>query len=333
MSGRPKIFLSHRHVDKEIADVVRRHLGIWGFDDIYQSSAPGHGPQAGENINDEIKHALYEAKLVVLIYTLNDSDWAYCMWECGLATHPKNSDTKTIVIQCNPHDTPKTFEGQLLVKVERDSLKNFIIQFHQHENFLPGVPAIRPGISVETIADFSNDFYDDLYAIIPPGQLEERNRWDSLALQLTKAELEEIKKDSAQEARNKIVNQCRVVRSFGSALKHFGYVNLEPEMKLADLVTRWTDETKDRENFSDNWINELSDEIYRALNNSPANPEWKILDSVNFPGSFFYPVVNHARILADGSMEFDVFFFCALAKRPKLIVEKHTDQVSSEKVT
>ena len=51
------------------------------------------------------------------------------------------------------------------------------------------------------------------------------------------------------------------------------------------------------------------------------------------PGSFFYPVVNHARILADGSMEFDVFFFCALPKRSKLIVEKHTDQVSTEKVT
>ena len=53
-------------------------------------------------------------------------------------THPTRADTKTIVIQCNPHDAPKTFEGQLLVEVEKESIKNFTIQFHREDNFFSG---------------------------------------------------------------------------------------------------------------------------------------------------------------------------------------------------
>ena len=89
MARESKIFISHRFADKAIADVVRQHLGIWGFDTaIFQASAPGLGPRAGENITDELKEALCNSKLVILLFTTTDYDWAYCMWECGLAHTP-----------------------------------------------------------------------------------------------------------------------------------------------------------------------------------------------------------------------------------------------------
>lgn len=310
-----KIFLSHRFTDKQIADVVRRHLGIWGFDNvIFQASAPGLGPTVGEYITDAIKDALSQAKLVILIYTLTDQDWAFCMWECGLATHPKQGDTRTIVFQCNPYDVPKTFEGQLLVKVDKDGIKNFTTQFHRDENFFLGEPAVRAGITDETVENLSTAFYNDLRAVIPPGQREDRYRWDFLTLQLSQADTNELKDKEESEILPSLSHKAVIVKHFGEALKHFGYANVEPGLKLADLIERWEERTKDRESVPGDWIKEIGSEIYRAIDNSPANPEWKRLNSVNYAGSWFYPVVNHVRVLPDGSMEFDVYFYRSLGK-------------------
>jgi len=185
-----KIFLSHRFADKAIADTVRRHIGTWGFDnEIFQASAPGGGPTVGALVTEDIKDALYHAKLVILIYTLSDYDWAFCMWECGLATHPKRQDTRTIVFQCNPHDTPKTFEGQLLVKVDSEGIKNFTVQFFKHDSFFPGEEAVRQDIKEETVSNLSTALYNELKAAIPTGRLENRHRWDFLVLQLTPNEV------------------------------------------------------------------------------------------------------------------------------------------------
>ena len=54
---------------------------------------------------------------------------------------------------------------------------------------------------------------------------------------------------------------------------------------------------------------ELLGEIHRAIDNSPASPEWKALNSANYVGSWFYPVVNHVRVLPDGSMEFHIYIY------------------------
>lgn len=46
-----EIFLSHRHDDKEVADIIRKQLNKWGFDNkIFQSSSPGHGVVPGGQI-------------------------------------------------------------------------------------------------------------------------------------------------------------------------------------------------------------------------------------------------------------------------------------------
>jgi len=79
----PRIFLSHRFADKPIADVIRRNLARWGFDDIYQA-----GPRLGDPLTDELRDVLEDVDLVILVYTVTDEEWSWCMWECGLATHP-----------------------------------------------------------------------------------------------------------------------------------------------------------------------------------------------------------------------------------------------------
>jgi hypothetical protein len=304
------IFISHRFADKAIADVVRKHFHIWGFDNaVFQASAPGFGPRVGEFIADDIGNALYAAKLVILIYTLTDYDWSFCMWECGLATNPRNADTKTIVLQCNPHETPKIFEGQLLVKVTNDGIKNFVTQLHKDENFFPGEPPYRPNIAEEIIASYSESFLRELQNTIPCGQREERPRWDFVTLRSTQVDVATLKCLDEPAALAAIPEKCHVFHEFGEALKHLGYANTEADLKLSDLIDRWSHRTSNRENIMDDWKIELSKEIHRGIINSPAEANWKKMNSVTYANSWFYPVVNHVRIIPDGSMEFDVYLY------------------------
>lgn len=313
-----KIFLSHRFADKAIADTVRQHLEDWGFDNmIYQASAPGQGPRAGENITDELRNALYEAKLVILIYTLTDYDWSYCMWECGLATNPKSADTRTVVFQCSPHDMPKPFEGQLRISVDKEGIRNFTAQLHREPDFFPGEPAFRPRITDESLERLSATLYNELHSVIPPGRREERYRWDFLTLQLTSPDVSDIKKTKAKiEVREKILERSLVTFHFGEALKHFGFSNLEPGLRFVDLVERWREKTQGRAHVEAEWISGVAAEMHRAIDNSPASPEWSKLNSVNYVEYWLFPVVNHVRVMPDGSMEFDLYFYRSLGGTP-----------------
>lgn len=310
----PKIFLSHRHADKAIADVVRKHLGIWGYDNqVYQSSAAGLGPTFGENIGEELKAALYNAKLVLIIYTFADKDWSFIMWEAGLATHPLKLDTRTVVFQCNPHHMPKIFEGQRRVLVNEEGIRDFTTQFFRDEGFFPGEAAVYPDITEQTLHAHSTAFFNDLCAALPVCEPDERYRWDFLTLQLTYTDLKELQNIEESEAVSKIPQVSLVTNDFGEALKHFGYANLEPELRLQHLIDRWTVNTAGREGLQTDWIEELLTEIYRAIKNIPANPEWKKMNSVTYPYLAFHPVVNHVKIASDGSMEFYVYLYRSLS--------------------
>ena len=95
-----KIFISHRHADKPIADALRKQLLSWGIpkEYIFPSSNYKHSGKIGRPIKAEIKKFLVKATLVILIYTSRDVNWEYHMWECGLATDPKTVKTNVMVL-------------------------------------------------------------------------------------------------------------------------------------------------------------------------------------------------------------------------------------------
>jgi hypothetical protein len=168
---KPRIFISHRFDDKPIADVIRRALARWGFDDIYQAGAPGSGPRVGDSLTDELRAVLEDVDLVILVYTFTDEDWSWCMWECGLATHPRQADaTRVVVFQCSRYDSPRQFAQQVNVEVDIEGIRNFTKQLHRDEDFFRGGPPFRPRLSDEDLDDLSKDFYEDLRPVIPTGQ-------------------------------------------------------------------------------------------------------------------------------------------------------------------
>src|SRR5262249_23311671 len=114
---KPLLFISHKHDDRligeQVAAFVRSITG--GQVDVFLSSNPAFkGPRVGKSLNDELRRALWLAGVVILIYTSDDKDWSYCMWECGIADEANSPSTKVVVLQCLK-DKPKVFQDGLHV--------------------------------------------------------------------------------------------------------------------------------------------------------------------------------------------------------------------------
>jgi TIR domain len=253
MSSKPeatneaRIFISYRFADKPVAEVIRRNLTRWGFDNIYfaRGGRSTQSPRIGENLSDQLRKALAEAELVILVYTLVDEDWAWCMWECGLASALGEIDsTRVVVFQCSISDTPKVFSDDVLVRVEDPtSIRDFTKQLHKDAGFFKDRSAYRPGYSDQDLEDLSSTFYQELASelpsVLPAGELEERYRWDRFTLKLENpADFLDIEPNA--DTSKRIQSELVVTNPFGNALRHFGLADPRDDLKLSDLVERWT---------------------------------------------------------------------------------------------
>ena len=309
------IFISHRHADKEIADTIRETLGDWSAGRIlfFQSSDPQRSTRIGAPLAGELKNALVNADVVLLVYTFNDQDWSYCMWECGVATDPEMERMQVVVFQCTS-DTPAPFQDQVRLSVtEEDEIRKFTEQFHKSPDFFPGFgEALSPDIGQDTLDRMSKSLYEKLSKVIPAKKPEERYRWDFFTLALDSMYVRKIRDERDGESAFKLVvetipNNCIVKEAFGEAFKHFGFDEFEEGKNFADLVNRWEQSVGDSPK---EWISELYAEISRAIRNIPAEPTWACLKSARRGADWWFsPVVNHVRILPDDSMEFDIYIY------------------------
>lgn len=312
-----RIFLSHRHGDKEIADTVRKNLEDWGIthEQIFQSSEAEHGPTIGENLETELKEALYQAKLVLLTFTHADQDWSYCTWECGVATDPtKGKDgTRLIVLQCT-NDRLRVLGPRVQVPITENSVRDFTAQFHRQENFFPGEEAFLPRIGDEALERRSDKLYRDLKAIIPSGKDDVKNRWSCISLifnQKTVAGIKGLVGDQVEEIVRSVMSDC-VVHCRTShdqyAVKHFGYNSFEAHLQLRDIVKRWQEELNysGEGSASPDWLLDLCKEIWRVTRNASSELEWVAMQSAHTQSLWVYPLVIRERWMADDSLELDV---------------------------
>lgn len=313
----PTIFISHRHTDRQIADVISNHLQLWGIGEnaIYQfSAATGTSSGIGEYLTQHLRDALHRANIVILVYTFADHDWSYCMWECGVATDPQLLSTRIVVFQTTA-DIPTVFADQIRIRINQQDIFSFTRQFHTEQGFFPGEPAFAPNVNEGILRQKSTAFYNDLNSVIPERQPAEqpqqRYRWDCFKLKLNLDSLRKINHpEASQDTKINIIQQeSKVTWDFGEALKHFGYVPGVLGLTFSQLVIRWKETTSLRENIPQEWIAELCEEMLRAIQDKPAVPTWELMKSNHYPDWWFYPVVNHAIISPDGSIEFQIYMY------------------------
>jgi hypothetical protein len=163
-----RVFISHRHVDKRIADAIRVNLTCWGVAeaDIYQSSHAGGGPPIGDEIKKDVKENLGRADLFILVYTGKRQDWP--LFELGIASA---RGLRIVVFQFSAAAPPMQ-QGERNVRITEEDVLTFTNNFHKHERFFLDKPPFAPGLPPEVHRERGRQLYRDLRQAASP-----RRKW------------------------------------------------------------------------------------------------------------------------------------------------------------
>ena len=283
------IFISHRHDDKKIADVIKNVIEDWmtGQDyKIFQSSDPEHAPTIGEPLSEQLAEEVENADLVLLIYTESDADWSYCMFESGLASSAHEVNTRIVVFQFGS-EAPAPLEHIIRIEYSADNerktlanIQTFTKQFHSNKDFFPRLGcAFAPNTKEKTLSDRSQRLFLKLQEVNPTRPPEEIQRWMFLKLSL-KLTLEELQKivaaeddQSAFQIADPIIRDKCIVETDSSnyAPRRFGYEKFSKDLPLWHLYNSWFKDLKNwnernKKNYESlDWFSELSMEITRVL--------------------------------------------------------------------
>jgi hypothetical protein len=205
----PLLFISHKHTDSKIADVINDFVTIrsGGRVKVFQSSSPwAAGPHAGRNLNKQLKEALWQTNVFILIYTAPDQDWNYCMFECGVASHPQSPNTRVILFQCGT-TRPSLFADQVNVNCRNlPDIQKFTDDLLTDPTFFSGFPGAITQFarSGREVAAAAAELYQKLLVSLPPEielPVEEWPAWPFLQLELSLDTINQISKADDEGSR------------------------------------------------------------------------------------------------------------------------------------
>ena len=303
------IFISHRHEDKEIASVLRRTIRSWTAGhsfEIYQSSDPKYSLKIGECLSDELKKALEICRLFLLIYTIPDENWSYCMFESGLVSNLKSTKTRVVVFQFG-EKAPAPLDNIIRVKYNKLGIKTFTEQFHRTVNFFPHLNnPFDENIDDEILEEKTNNLWESLKTVRPRPPTN-TPRWLSLTLKLSlkSDELKTVRSavsdnEALKLIKDTIKNKCFILQDQNTdTASRFGYAHFPTGLTLWGLFERWKDDLvrwnhQNGKNFQPlDWYTELNKEIVRVLRDRPAEEVHIPIKSVQKRDwTWYLPAIN-----------------------------------------
>jgi hypothetical protein len=319
----PTLFISHKHSDSKIADAITAFITMCsgGRVAVFQSSSPwADSPKVGRNMNKQLREALWKTRVVILLYTTPNLDWSYCMWECGVASHPQSPETKIIVFQCTAH-SPALFAEQVNVNIRNlVDVQKFTDEFLTAPDFFPGLegPITKFQPHGKEVASAAAEFCQKLHPLLPPEKEDPSVEWPAypfLQFELSLQDVERIQKVEAEarsELARDIIQKCSLVSGadrFGEQL--FGVPSFPAGTNLSHLMIRWREKYP---NTNSKWVEALCDQIMDgALWRFPALV-CELMQGLN-DSTWYAPVLNRVRkIPSRQCMQFDIYFYRRAAK-------------------
>ena len=322
----PLVFISHRHADRDIAETIARFLRgrMAGKVRVHLSSSPDYeGPRLGRPLNDELKRALGAASAVILVFTSDSEDWGYCMWECGIATDPKDPrPTSVIVVQCGP-DEPKPFGDQLRVDARNlDSVQTFVQTLLTSADFFRELDEPVTGFSSDApeMKEYAAELHSKLAEVLPAGGGVERSTPTApyLRLRLDDDSAEEIRAaylddNTAKclpilEARTEIADNTNAESVFN--------MRIIVGVTLGDVLASWR--RNHRVDEEPRWFAALAEQLEAAIAGVLRPVKWAPYETTT--GRADLPYVAASRRLHSG-IEFDVYLV-PFAPRPVPVIDK-----------
>lgn len=341
LDDKPVVFISHRHEDRVIADVLRRFIDArtGGRIRIFQSSSPdAAGPRQGQNLAEELRHALWHASVVILIYTTQDEDWSYCMWECGVAQLPETPSTKTVVFQC-ADEFPMVFADQVRVGVRNEQdIEKFVTALLTEPEYFPklGRAVTDFAAGTEPVQEAAHELYRVLQDVVPDpnGAGEEWPPYPQLTLELSDKQMERIRNaEGSPEQRLAVVRQVVVEEALVTggdgqvgrifSARGFPRIPSMPGIPMRTLVASWKASSPTP---SSRWIDGMCSQIMAAVHDQYPAPRWELMRGTDQTDWTWYgPMLRYIKDLPrhHRATEIDIVF-CKFElddnKKPKISV-------------
>jgi hypothetical protein len=324
-ADKPVLFISHRHEDRAIADVLRRFIEArsGGCVSVFQSSSPeAEGPRQGQNITEELRRALWHASVVVLVYTTRDRDWSYCMWECGVAQLPEPSDTKTIVFQC-AEQFPSVFGDQLRVGLRsEDDIEKFVTALLTDPTYFPNLrrPIWEFAAGTEPVREAAHELYVRLQDVLPASAdlTEEWPPYPQLTLELTDEQMSRIAR-AAGSPSERLATTMQIVageavviggdNQVGRIFSVRGFPRNPsmPPVPLRDLISSWESNSPTP---TSRWVEGICVQIMAAARDQFPTLRWEFLRGADQMDETWYgPMLRYVkRVARRKCTELDVVF-------------------------
>lgn len=325
--AKPSFFISHRHVDWDIANALRKWIykatnnGV----SVYQSSSGANAPLTGDPLNESLRQELYESSVVLCPFTGHGPDWSWCMWECGLATHPLRADTRVVVLQFS-EDYPSPY-GHLVridARDERDITK-FVTDLLTDRGFVPGHDRALTGLPPDdpAIHERATELFEALRKAGPPEPREIWESWSVLALEFDLADVEAATAAELQPARESAIctllkdpTKCYVVEGRRLARNMFGMSAFPERKPFAELYKEWDEDNPGARQ----WLDSVAKQIALSARRRTPATDWVVVEGATSQLSI--PVLCWTvRDPAARTIQFHVYFI------PVKRVDPHTGGV------
>ena len=205
-------------------------------------------------------------------------------------------------------ESPKMFQHNVRVKVDSDGIKQFSFQFHREENFFPNKEPFSEDYSDDILIEKAQQLFNDLAQVIPLGEYKEDPLLHLIRLELSPHDVVTVKTMSKPEDAHEYISQNMIVNeSSPYCPQHFGFNSIKKNMPWTEVFARWKEKTENNQ-ASDAWVDEIYNEIWRAIHNSPAKPTGSILKSANSDREYI-PMVCLMREYPDGRIIFNTYLY------------------------
>jgi hypothetical protein len=320
---KPKLFISHKHTDKVIAGTLADFISEkTGYSvDIHLSSDPKYGgPRIGRNLNEELRRALWRTDALILIYTTEDQDWSYCMYECGLATDPSTPSSSIYVLQCGAI-SPAPFMDTVRINArEVEGLRRLVRELLRSPEFFPRrKQAVNPNIPEATCDKYAAELCDQLSKVLPPikpNPDETWRTWPFLTLEASSKVIDEVaqvetvqKHASLTDAAYKTLLDACVVTAYDGAQtpRLFGKASFPATLSLRDLISPGSEVPS-----GEGWIRCCLNQVFKGSQRSFVSIGWTPLRDPHNEAQYLPALCEVRQSQTRGVMSFDIFFLDVL---------------------
>lgn len=312
--GKYKLFISHKHADAAIAKAVANFIRskTLGQIDIHLSSDPSfRGPGIGGPLTEQLKQALCKTDALILVYTSNDKDWSYCMWECGVATDPAGSKSSIYVLQCGS-DVPSPFAQDVRTNARSlDDIRKFTDTLLRGTFFPTQEQPLASGFERSEVFETAEELYKSLQNVLPPlgaEAIEEWSCWPRFKIALPATSVNMIK-EATRDTRGKIT--ADILRSTGivedadnQAAQIFGRGSIRSGTPFGELVTAWIEGSGDAAAL---WFTALAEQAASSLARNMVLLSRAPIRCLATGRNLTLFLSSVRRIAAESRLEFEIF--------------------------